>query len=36
MPPNVVAKLKKDNDLIDLIEANKIYYAKGLEDVWDS
>ncbi len=36
MLPNVVAKLEKDNDLTDLIKANKISYAKGLKDVWDS
>jgi hypothetical protein len=36
MPPNVLAKLEKDNDLADLIQANKISYTKGLKDVWDS
>jgi hypothetical protein len=33
MPPNVVAKLEKDNGLAYLIQANKISYTKGLKDV---
>ncbi len=28
--PNVMTKLEKDNDLVDLIQASKIFYTKGL------
>jgi hypothetical protein len=28
--PNVMTKLEKDNFLVDLIHASKIFYAKGL------
>jgi hypothetical protein len=29
-PPNVMTKLEKDNDLVDLIQVNKLSYTKGL------
>jgi len=29
MPPNVVTKLKKDNDFVNLIRISKVFYAKG-------
>jgi hypothetical protein len=28
--PNVMTKLEKDNDIVDLIQASKVFYAKGL------
>ncbi len=28
--PNVMTKLEKDNDLVDLIQASKVSYTKGL------
>jgi hypothetical protein len=30
-PPNVMTKLKKDNDFVDLIQASKVSYTKGLK-----
>ncbi len=36
MHPNVMTKLKKDNDLAYLIWANKVSYAKGFKDAWDN
>jgi len=35
-PPNVMTKLKRDENLAISICANKVSYAKGLKDVWDS
>ncbi len=35
MPPNVVTKLKKDIDFVNLIWINKVFYTKGFKDVWD-
>jgi hypothetical protein len=35
-PPNVMAKLKKDDNFVGLIWVNKLFYAKGFKDVWDS
>jgi len=35
-PPHVMTKLKKDENLASLIWANKVFYAKGLKDVWHS
>jgi hypothetical protein len=31
--PHVMTKLKRDENLVDLIWASKVYYAKGLRDV---
>jgi len=31
-----MTKLKKDEDLANLSQTNKIFYVKGLENVWDS
>jgi hypothetical protein len=35
-PPHVMTKLKRDENLASLICANKVSYAKGLKDLWDS
>jgi hypothetical protein len=32
--PNVMTKLKKDNDLAYLIQASKVSYPKGCKDAW--
>jgi len=34
--PNVMMKLKKDNDLAYLIQACKVSYPKGFKDAWDN
>ncbi len=34
--PQVLTKLKKDENLANLIWAGKVSYAKALKDVWDS
>jgi hypothetical protein len=34
--PQVLTKLKKDENLANLIWASKVSYAKVLRDVWDS
>ncbi len=34
--PHVMTKLKKDENLVSLIWVNKVSYAMGLEDAWDS
>jgi hypothetical protein len=34
--PNVMTKLKKDENLAGLIWASKVFYAMSLRDVWDS
>jgi hypothetical protein len=31
-----MTKLKRDEDLVSLIQASKISYVKGLKNVWDS
>jgi hypothetical protein len=36
MPPNVMTKLKKDNDLAYLIWTSKVSYAKGFKNAWDN
>jgi hypothetical protein len=36
MPPNMMTKLKKNNNLAYLIWANKVSYAKGFKDAWDN
>jgi hypothetical protein len=33
--PHVMTKLKRDENLVDLIWASKVSYAKGFKDVWD-
>jgi hypothetical protein len=33
--PHVMTKLKRDENLVGLIWANKVSYAKGLREVWD-
>jgi len=35
-PPHVMTKLKRDENLADLIWASKASYVKGLRDVWDN
>ncbi len=35
-PLHVMTKLKRDENLVGLIWASKVSYAKGLIDVWDS
>ncbi len=35
-PPNVMTKLKRDENLAGLIWVSKIFHAKGFRDVWDS
>ncbi len=34
-PPHVTTKLKRDENFAGLIWASKVYYSKGLKDVWD-
>ncbi len=34
--PNVMTKLKKDNDLAYLIQISKVFYPKGFKDAWDN
>jgi len=34
--PHVMTKLKRDENLANLIWINKVFYAMGLKDVWDS
>jgi hypothetical protein len=34
--PNVMTKLKKDNDLASLIQTNKVSYPTGFKDAWDN
>jgi hypothetical protein len=36
IPPNVITKLKRDENLVGLIRASKVSYAKGLKNVWDN
>jgi len=31
-----MTKLERDEDLVGLIQANKIFYVKGLKNAWDS
>ncbi len=33
---HVMTKLKRDENLVGLIWASNVFYAKGLKDVWDS
>jgi len=33
LPPNVITKLKRDENLVDLIQTSKVSYAKGLKNV---
>ncbi len=35
-PPYVMTKLKRDENLAGLIWTNKVSYAKGLKDVYNS
>jgi hypothetical protein len=34
-PPHVTTKLKRDENFAGLIWASKVYYSKGLKDVWE-
>jgi len=34
--PHVMTKLKKDENLVGVIRASKVSYAKGLKNVWES
>jgi hypothetical protein len=35
-PPHVMTKLKRDENLADIIWISKVSYAKGLKDVWNN
>jgi hypothetical protein len=34
--PHVMTKIKRDENLVNLIWASKVSYAKGLKNVWDN
>jgi len=35
-PPHVMTKFKKDENLVGVIRASKVSYAKGPKNVWES
>ncbi len=35
-PPHVMTKLKKDENLANVIRTSKVFYAKGFKYAWES
>jgi len=35
-PSHVMTKLKKDENLVGIIQGSKVSYAKGLKNVWEN